>query len=58
MTKYLLALFALTALFVACGGAPSVPTTPDAPKTDVPAAPAGDVPAAPSAEAPKAPDTK
>ncbi|MBI5537548.1 MAG: hypothetical protein HY898_32800 [Deltaproteobacteria bacterium] len=55
MKKFVLVALALSALAYACGGAPAVPTTPDAPKADVPAAPSGEVPAAPSAEPPKAP---
>lgn len=53
MTKYLFALAAVTLLAVACGGGPSMPTTPEGPKTDLPGAPSAEVPGAPSAEAPK-----
>lgn len=55
MTKYIVAALALAGLVYACGGTPTPPATPEAPKTDIPAAPSAEVPAAPSAEAPKAP---
>jgi hypothetical protein len=61
MTKYLLALFAISSLVFACGGGTPAPATPDAPKVDAPAAPSGEVPATPEApktDAPKAPDAK
>ena len=54
MTKYLLALLAVSALAAACGG--GLPSTPQVPSAEPPGVPSGDVPAAPSGDVPKAPD--